>query len=143
MINFLKLIRIHQWLKNLLIFLPLLLSLEPLNYEKLLSLLIGFFIFSVICSGNYIFNDLMDYNDDIAHPINKKRPIASGNIGILFAKSTCFILLFFGFLLSFLFNLIFFYACALYLITAMLYTYILKKIYFIDILVLALFYLFR
>lgn len=143
MINFLKLIRIHQWLKNLLIFLPLLLSLEPLDYEKFLSLFISFFIFSAICSGNYIFNDLIDYKDDISHPINKKRPIASGNVGILFAKSTCFILFFFGFLFSFLFNLIFFYVCVLYLITAMLYTYILKKIYFIDILVLALFYLFR
>lgn len=80
MINFLKLIRIHQWLKNFLIFMPFILSNDELTLNIFQNLLLGFFCFSLAASSIYIFNDLFDLKSDRKHKIKKNRPLSSGQI---------------------------------------------------------------
>ena len=77
---YLKAMRLHQWLKNLLIFIPLLVShkfSEPLvSFQTVMA----FFAFSLCASSVYLLNDLFDLPDDRLHPTKKKRPIAHGDI---------------------------------------------------------------
>ncbi|HUV42792.1 MAG TPA: UbiA prenyltransferase family protein [Patescibacteria group bacterium] len=95
------------------------------------------FIFSILTSSIYLFNDVIDISKDKLHPIKKKRPIASGKIPVFLA------LLFFisGFLVSlylaYLVNPFFFLACLVYFILQIGYSLIFKKIVLIDILVIA------
>lgn len=78
--NYLKLMRVRHYLKNILVFMPLLFSGQLTNINKLIITLIGFVSFSLIASIIYIFNDIMDIEKDKVHPEKKNRPIASGEI---------------------------------------------------------------
>ena len=77
--NFRKLVRLEQWYKNLLIFLPLLFAPTHLLYHWQ-QLIIGFIGFCFISSITYIINDWMDREKDRIHPVKKNRPLASGAI---------------------------------------------------------------
>lgn len=80
--NCLKLMRIKHYIKNLLIFLPLIFSLNFYNMQLNISVLIGFILFSITCSIVYIINDIQDVEKDRKHPEKYKRPIASGKVTI-------------------------------------------------------------
>ena len=130
--SYLKLFRVWQWSKNLLIIVPIILS-DSFNYEKLINSVILFFIFSLFVSGNYILNDLNDINLDKNHPEKMYRPIASGEISkyqgliislILFIISTATAYLYYKIEIVFLF--------LIYLCIALLYTKFLKFINLID-----------
>lgn len=84
--SFLKLIRIHHWVKNGLIFLPLIFSGQLLNVSLLTVTLLGFFGFCLLSSFVYVLNDIQDIEQDRQHPTKKNRPIASGKISIPSAK---------------------------------------------------------
>ena len=92
LLNYLKLLRIWQWLKNLFIILPILLS-KSFSSDLLFSSLQLFFLFSLIVSSNYIFNDIQDKDIDKNHPEKKHRGIASGTINVRDAKILAFVLL--------------------------------------------------
>ncbi len=79
-----KALRIHQWVKNLLLFIPLLLSLKPF-YDLYGNLINGFFAFSFIASAFYILNDLFDIENDRTHYSKKYTPFAGGSLSILHA----------------------------------------------------------
>ena len=78
--KYLKLMRIKHYLKNILIFLPLIFGQALLDSNKLLMCVIGFISFCLMSSCVYIINDLKDVEKDKKHPIKCKRPIASGEI---------------------------------------------------------------
>ena len=78
--NYLKLIRIPQWIKNTFLFVPLLFSLNLFEVSFLGKTIAGFFIFCFTSSIVYIINDINDLEADKAHPVKKKRPIAAGKI---------------------------------------------------------------
>ena len=73
-----KAIRAYQWLKNLLVFVPVITSQQLSNPNALKSALIMFCCFSAVASLGYIFNDLLDLQSDRAHPTKRNRPFASG-----------------------------------------------------------------
>jgi len=75
-----KLLRIPQWIKNFLIFVPLIFSLHLFDQSYVNLSLLGFMIFSFVSSSIYIINDLIDINEDKAHPVKKFRPIPAGLI---------------------------------------------------------------
>ena len=77
-----QLIRIKHWLKNILIFLPLIFSKNLLHLNSLLTTIIGFLAFSLIASIVYINNDINNIEKNKKHIEKKKRPIASGKISI-------------------------------------------------------------
>ena len=75
-----KLFKINNWIKNLLILVPIFFSVIIPDHQMILELIILFFIFSLSASTIYIFNDIMDRNTDKFDLIKKNRPIASGLI---------------------------------------------------------------
>jgi 4-hydroxybenzoate polyprenyltransferase len=78
----LKAIRLHQWAKNVLIFLPLLLA-HAWAPGLLAGSIVGFFSFSLGASATYIVNDLLDLESDRQHPRKRLRPFASGDLSAL------------------------------------------------------------
>jgi 4-hydroxybenzoate polyprenyltransferase len=77
-----KLLRIHQWAKNLLIFLPLLASHQLRNPVLLGRSIVAFLVFGFVASSIYIVNDLFDLTSDRHHPKKRFRPLASGKVKI-------------------------------------------------------------
>ena len=78
--NIFKLIRPHQYIKNLFIFLPLFFAGQINNVELLIDALSAFIAFSISASAIYILNDYLDIEEDLQHPKKKQRPLASGAI---------------------------------------------------------------
>jgi len=83
--------RPKHYIKNGLIFLPLLFSRNLLQPELLKTTIYGFLLFSLAASIIYIFNDILDAEKDKKHPTKKDRPIASGRVSK--TKATIFILI--------------------------------------------------
>lgn len=73
-----RMFRVHQWLKNSLLFVPLLAAHQLTNLETWLGLFFAFFSFSLCASSIYIANDLLDLESDRQHPRKCSRPFASG-----------------------------------------------------------------
>jgi len=92
----LRLLRIHQYIKNVFLFLPLFFGLEILNFELLIQVLFAFLAFSITASSIYILNDFKDLEKDRLHPTKKFRPLASNEISVNFAIKLFFILAIFG-----------------------------------------------
>ena len=82
-----KLLRPHQWVKNVFVFLPLFFDRHMMDVEYLIPAIVAFFAFSFAASGIYCFNDIYDVEADRKHPKKCKRPVASGVISIPLAYS--------------------------------------------------------
>ncbi len=79
--DYVKLLRVHQWLKNLLVFVPPL-AAHDFQPGTLLAALLGFLSFSLAASSAYIVNDLLDIRNDRLHPSKRRRPFASGAVPV-------------------------------------------------------------
>jgi len=137
-------IKVKNWIKNILILVPIFFSSLYLSEEVLIGLIDIFFLLSFSSSTIYILNDLIDCNEDKKDLIKKKRPIASGEISKKNAIIICLIL--FLTLLSFLFyknNFVLNMVFITYFLLNLSYSIFLKKIYIIDVVVLSLFYIIR
>jgi len=77
-----KAIRMYQWVKNSLLFVPLLMSQQFTNAEAVLNVIMAFISFGLLASATYIINDLIDIPNDREHKRKKNRPLASGNLTI-------------------------------------------------------------
>ena len=84
-------LRVNQWIKNLVVFTAIIFSGELFNQPVLIETIGAFFIFCLLSSTSYVFNDIIDYPNDKKHPIKRFRPIASGKISIQEATFTVFI----------------------------------------------------
>jgi 4-hydroxybenzoate polyprenyltransferase len=141
--TFIKAIRVHQWAKNSLIFLPLLLA-HRIQAPVVLAAVVAFICFSLCASATYIVNDLLDVDADRQHPRKRNRAFASGNLsaGLGMAIATIFLAASFtgaALLLpsSFLGWLI------LYLVTTLAYSLALKRIVILDVVILSALYTLR
>ena len=76
-----KALRPHQWLKNTLVFLPMI-AAHQLDWNTLATAMLAFISFSVIASSVYILNDLIDLDSDRQHPRKRNRPFAAGTVPI-------------------------------------------------------------
>ena len=141
--TYFNLLRVNQWLKNLLLFAPIFLA-NDFNFNDFKNLIIIFFSFSFACSSVYIFNDLTDINDDKLHPTKKKRPIASGKISTRESKIVgTFLILISLIILIFNKNYQLLYFYFFYIFSNYLYTLYLKKKFLVDIMFLVSFYIVR
>jgi 4-hydroxybenzoate polyprenyltransferase len=129
--------RLHQWAKNILLFVVpglILFTLETADYLKIIS---AFILFGLLASATYILNDLFDLNSDRQHATKKHRPLASGDLpvpaGIMLAAA----LLVISVLASGLINQNFQIIVIVYTAMTLLYSFRLKKIAIVDVLVLA------
>ncbi len=91
--QYIKLLRVKHYVKNILIFFPLVFSGQLLNIEKFLHTIGGFCAFSFAASLIYILNDMRDVEADRCHPKKCKRPLASGAISLGHAKILALIML--------------------------------------------------
>lgn len=80
--DWLKALRVHQWMKNALIFVPLLASHQLTNPLLLWQGILGFLFFGLCASSVYLLNDLLDLADDRHHKTKRNRPFASGRLSI-------------------------------------------------------------
>ena len=138
--KYLSLIRLSQWSKNLLIFIPI---VAAKKYEIIYfqNGLFGFVIFSLLASSIYIFNDIIDFDKDKKHPTKKYRSLVSGKISKNKAIILGIIFLSLSILFGYDYNLlpiIFFY-----ILLNILYSFFLKKFKFLDIFTLSFFYITR
>ncbi len=136
--NILKLMRIKHYLKNGLIFLPLIFNSQLFEKEPLLMTFYGFISFCLISSAVYVINDIKDVEKDRMHKIKKNRPIASGTISIkeailLFIVLTIFSLSINIFIIKKFSSIL---LISLYLILNIMYSLGLKNIPIIDVVIL-------
>jgi len=145
--RYLKLMRIHHYIKNLLILLPLIFSGKLFNIELIKINLLGFMSFSFIASFIYVINDIFDVSQDRLHPIKCKRPIASGDIekksAIIFAIFLLIISAVCNFLIYIESNYLIWILWSIYILINFAYSLGLKKIPVIDIIILAAGFLIR
>lgn len=139
--NYLKLIRVKHWLKNALIFLPIFFSGNILDEKFFLKGLLAFFIFSISSSIVYVINDLQDIEKDRNHPEKKKRPLASGAIKVSQAIGTIIVLAIISVSLMFYahyitHNIFVILIPLLYIFLNILYSFYLKHIPIIDVVIL-------
>ncbi len=132
----LKAIRLHQWAKNVLIFVPLLLA-HTLKLSLIFQALLAFFCFSFCASATYIVNDLLDIETDRRHPKKRFRPFAAGDLqastGVVLATA----LLIAAFLGTLLLPEEFRGWLVLYLAVTLSYSLVLKKVVLVDVLILS------
>jgi 4-hydroxybenzoate polyprenyltransferase/phosphoserine phosphatase len=133
----LRMLRPHQWAKNILLFVPLITSHRLMEWSLIVTTLIAFLAFSLGASAIYILNDLMDLPSDRLHPHKKRRPLASGRVGIPGALAICFLTLGAAIGLAILLPPQFLAMLLIYLFTSMAYTFVLKQKLMIDVLCLA------
>ena len=134
----LRAMRVHQWAKNLLIFLPLLLAHPHADIaSRLLSALLAFFCFGLTASSAYIINDLFDIEADRHHPQKFLRPFAAGDLPPIAGVCMVAVFLFLAFLGARLLPMAFSGWLLLYLATTLAYSWFLKRIALVDVLVLS------
>jgi 4-hydroxybenzoate polyprenyltransferase len=138
-----KVLRLHQWMKNLLLFLPLLAAHEIGNLGAWQSLVLAFFAFSLCASTVYIVNDLLDLDNDRRHPRKRMRPFASGAVPVWKGVALAPVLLGVSFVLAFQVGAMFVGWLLAYFVVTCLYSFSLKKLILVDCLTLAMLYTFR
>lgn len=131
--KFLRLIRVHQWIKNVFVFVPLLFSLHLFNKEFFFTTLFAFFVFCLASSAIYVINDLVDIEADRAHPRKKDRPLPSGAISKTTAIITASLLLVVVFWMMMYFNTEFIMLLVAFIVLNVLYSFWLKNIVLLDI----------
>ncbi len=81
--NIIRLIRPHQWIKNVFIFLPMFFGGQLTDIDTIVNSLVAFLAFSFVASAIYCYNDILDVDDDRRHSEKCHRPVASGAISIV------------------------------------------------------------
>ena len=132
-LNYIKLFRLPQWIKNFFVFVPLIFSRHLFDENYLITSLLAFFIFCLTSSIVYMVNDIVDVDSDRHHPQKKSRPIASGKIKVSQAISAAGVLFVVAILLLLKLNLFFVTAVGFYFLLNILYSFVLKNIVLLDI----------
>ncbi len=135
--------RPKQWSKNILLFLPLLLSHTFTHVEKLAQVSIAFISFSLTASCVYLLNDLFDVHADRLHPKKRLRPFAKGSYALADGLVAAIILLGAGLVFAFIVSPLFALVISGYFIGNLLYTFWLKRVALLDVLLLGFFYTYR
>lgn len=138
-----RVFRLHQWLKNLLLIVPLLASHQVTNVNSWVLLLLAFMSFSLCASSVYIGNDLLDLENDRQHVRKCKRPFASGLIPSWVGVLLMPLLLVCSFMIAQQVNYKFSFWLSLYFIITCAYSLGLKQIVLVDCLILAILYTLR
>jgi 4-hydroxybenzoate polyprenyltransferase/phosphoserine phosphatase len=140
--HYAKALRLHQWAKNALLFVPLL-AAHSLDATAWLRVLAGFVVFGLCASATYVINDLWDLRSDRLHPRKRNRPFASAVLPIGHGIALVATLLPFSLLAAWWLSSGFFALVALYVFITLCYSFRLKRIPLVDVLTLAVLYTHR
>ncbi len=134
---FIKQLRPKQWTKNLLVFAALIFTIPNVSLDMFYLALVGFVLFSLVSGGVYILNDWVDLEQDRLHPDKKNRPMASGELPPVLALTGGAIILPLSLIISFYINFNFGLILSLYFILNIAYSFYLKNLVIIDVMVIA------
>jgi 4-hydroxybenzoate polyprenyltransferase len=132
-----KTMRLRQWTKNGFIFFALIFDKQLFMPEPFFRTVEGFFLFCLISSAVYLFNDIADVEADRNHPVKKYRPIASGKLPAHVALITALLLTIIAIPVGFLLSPTFALILSLYLVTNLLYSRWLKHVSILDVLIIS------
>jgi 4-hydroxybenzoate polyprenyltransferase len=135
--SYLKALRPHQWLKNLLVFLPALAGHRVLEHGVLWHAFLAFIAFCCAASAGYVVNDLLDLPSDRRHPRKRKRPFASGTVPVAGGAAMGLILLYAAISIGLNLSKSFLALLLIYLIGTVSYSTWLKRKAIVDVLTLA------
>jgi 4-hydroxybenzoate polyprenyltransferase/phosphoserine phosphatase len=139
----LRAMRPHQWLKNGLLLLPLILAHQLNQWQLLLQAGIGFVSFSLCASSVYLLNDMLDLGSDRAHRQKHKRPFACGELSLTLGIVSMLCLLVGAFLVALALPWQFLTVLLGYWLLTFLYSIYLKRLFLLDVISLALLYTIR
>jgi 4-hydroxybenzoate polyprenyltransferase len=137
-----KAMRPRQWLKNLLVFLPML-GAHALDMDTALQSLLAFAAFSLCASSAYLLNDALDAQDDRQHPVKRKRPIAAGTLPLPWAMLASPLLALAALGLCAVAGPLLLAVVLVYFASTLAYSFYLKRIMMVDIVALSLLYTIR
>lgn len=142
--DYLKLMRVHHYIKNLLVFAALVCGGQLFHTKKLVSGIVAFITFCVVSSVVYIINDIRDVEKDRRHPTKCRRPIAAGKVSIKNACGLAMFLLMIAVICNcFIFHLTSTVLLILYLVLNLAYSFGLKKVPIVDVAILVAGFLIR
>jgi len=135
--HYLKMLRVHQWLKNLLVFVAAAAAHQLGNPSILFESLIAFIAFSMSASSVYILNDLLDLESDRRHPRKKNRPLAAARVPIAHGVLLMPLLLIASISISVALNSLFSAILIGYFLLTLSYSMLLKRQVIVDVIMLA------
>ena len=130
-------LRPAQWIKNLFLFAGLIFSFSFTQWDLVVRSLFGFVVFCLASSSVYLFNDILDRDIDKAHPQKRKRPIASGQLGVNLALTLSIVLAVVSLIVCVFLNRAFFLTCSAYILLMIIYSIFLKRIVIIDVIIIS------
>jgi len=137
---FVKALRLHQWFKNVLVFVPLIAAHRVSDIATVAETVLAFLAFGLVASAGYLLNDLVDVDVDRRHPSKKDRPFASGALDFRFGFFGSPLLLAMGGGISLLLPGKFQVALFAYFAATQLYSFYLKRLVLVDVFMLAVLY---
>lgn len=141
--DYLRLLRPRQWMKNIAVFAAITFGGDLFNFPVFIKVFFGFLVFCGLSSAIYIINDIFDIEKDKLHPFKKFRPLAHGDINLVFAEILALLLGLISLIGSYLIAPPFFIIAFGYLLLQLSYTAFFKHLMIIDILALAAGYILR
>ncbi|MYM23508.1 UbiA family prenyltransferase [Duganella sp. FT135W] len=135
-------LRPRHWLKNLLVFVPMLAG-HAINGATALQSLVAFAAFCLCASSAYLLNDAMDAEDDRHHPTKRHRPIASGALSATLARGVSVLLALAALALCACYGRLLLAAVAVYFVSTVAYSMYLKRLLMVDTVTLALLHTMR
>jgi 4-hydroxybenzoate polyprenyltransferase len=141
--SYLRALRPSQWMKNLLVFVPLIMVHRYAEPGLLAMAFLAFLSFGLCASSVYAINDLVDLPADRRHPFKRKRPLAAGEIPLLWGLASAPVLLGLGVLVSLLLPRLFLGMVLLYWVMNLAYSFSFKRLILADVILLACLYTMR
>lgn len=136
-------LRPHQWIKNLILFVPVLTAHQLANQATFARALLGFVAFCFAASAVYLLNDLLDLDADRHHPTKRNRPFASGDLPLQYGLIGAPLLLCTAIALTLLLSPRLALVTAGYFLVSTVYSWHLKRLALLDVLILAALYTLR
>ncbi len=136
-------LRLHQWIKNLLVFIPLFAAHKFTAVDDLLAISLTFIAFGLCASSVYLLNDLLDIEHDRLHPTKKSRPLAAGNLPLYQVLLFVPVLLLLATLVSLAISPLVALVLLLYYVLTVTYSLWAKQLLLADVLLLAALYTMR
>jgi len=134
---YLQALRLHHWLKNLLVFVPLTLAYRLSELDLLASACLAFLAFGLCASSVYLINDLVDLPADRHHPRKRERPFAAGELSVFWGLAAIPLLLVLSLLISLRLPWPFLGMLVIYFLLNLGYSFTLKRIVLLDVIILA------
>lgn len=139
----LKTMRPKQWIKNFVIFAPLVFDVKLTQLRYLLPTIAGFILLCLISGAVYLINDVADIENDRRHPVKRRRPLASGELSVGLALATAVLITLVSLPAGFLLHPLFGAILIAYFLLHLAYSFWLKHVVIIDVMVIAAGFLLR